>query len=423
MLSIRLQTANTMRTPSDDIVIESRSALQDLRRTLIELYSAVGADPDKPQDVSRQFGLNRNLTWKLARVMKAEGPFASLNHLPGPQGIEIAVNALGKAGAPVDTAEQVRSAMRRFLKVVEHHAGDRDQLELTLESMGLFEREYRMETGRELAFRGNCMIWGVQARTRLALAVVGPHSSDSADSIVMLGGLLGFRRLRPNVRWRLLRMQVFDDSGVPSSTGLGEIAPRPKDQTPFILPQFCSPGMPAVEQVDGPEGREFLLPPGPVGSQGAFDCMSGYAVRGLPRYRNPSNAYASVASSITLPSESLLFDLIVHKDTPLGDEGPEILVNGFPHGGMDSPAAQTQQNELPHNFKLAELVGSPPAVGTPLVPGYSKMLAWIHEQMGWRPEEFRGYRVQIPYPVMSSRVVIRWPLPEPPASHPGLNGA
>jgi hypothetical protein len=411
-----------MRTSTDDIVFESGSALQDLRRTLIELYAAVGADPQKPQDVSRQFGINRNLTWKLARVMKADGPFASLNHLPGPQGIELAVMALGKAGAPVESLEQVRAAMRRFLEVVDTHAGDRDQLELTLESMGLFEREYRMETGRELAFRGNCMIWGVQARTRLALAVVGPHSPN-ASTIVMLGGLLGFRRLRPNVRWRLMRMQVFNDSGVPSDLGLGEIAPRPKDQTPFVLPQFCTPSMPPVEQVDGPEGREFLLPPGPVGAQGAFDCISGYAVRGLPIHRDEGNAYASVASSITLPSESLLFDLVVHRDTHLGESGPEILVYGFPHGGMDSPAAQTQQNELPHNFKLAELVGSPPAIGTALVPGYSKMLAWIYEQMGWRPEEFRGYRVQVPYPVMSSRVVIRWPLLEPPGTQRVLNGA
>jgi len=37
-----------MRTSTDDIVFESGSALQDLRRTLIELYAAVGADPQKP---------------------------------------------------------------------------------------------------------------------------------------------------------------------------------------------------------------------------------------------------------------------------------------------------------------------------------------------------------------------------------------
>lgn len=396
------------------MVDESRDALQGIRRSLIELYSAVGADPEKPQDVSRKFGINRNLTWKLSRVMTAADPFAALNHLPGQQGMELAVGALGKAGAPEDALGQVRGAMKRFIEVVDLHAGDRDQLELTLESMGLFEREYRLETGRELAFRGNCMIWGVQARTRLSLVVVGPQNADEI-TFVQIGGFIGFRRLRPNVRWRLMRQIVCSDTGEQQAgIGMGEIAPKAAGETPFILPEFSSPNLPVIDQVNTPEGLEFILTGGPVGAQGAFDCLFGYVARGLPRYRDESNSFGSLASSVMLPAETQLCDIIVHKSIDLGAK-PELLIYGFPHGGIDSPAAQTVQNQLPHSYEFTDLVGSPPAIGTALVPRYSKLLAWVHEQMGWKADEFRGHRVQIPYPVMSSRLVARWPLPERPA--------
>jgi len=395
------------------IVEESRNALQGIRRTLIEMYSAVGANPEKPQEVARKYGLNRNLTWKLSRVMTAQDPFSALNHLPGQQGMDLAVAAFEKAGAPTDLLDQVRDSMKRFIEVVDQHAGDRDQLELTLESMGLFEREYRIETGRELAYRGNCMIWGVQARVRMALALVGPQGPDTM-SFVSLGGLIGFRRLRPNVRWRLMRMQIHSDLGnEPTDIGVGPIFPTPPGDPPFVIREFCSDNVPALEQVISPEGREIMLPGGPVGSQGACDCVFGYAAKGLSRYRNEEDRFASVAASILLPTEVLICDLLLHNSVELEGK-PELLIYGFPHGGIDSPAAQSVQNQLPHNFDVTELVGSPPAVGTAHIPRYSRIVNRVYEHMGWKPDEFRGYRVQIPYPVMSSKVVLRWPLPVRP---------
>src|SRR5688572_14123794 len=93
------------------LVEETRQALQSLRSALIELYDAVEADPNAPQDVARKFGLNRNLTWKLSRVMTAPEAFASLNHLPGQQGLQLAMNAFENAGAPTPTLKQVRTAL------------------------------------------------------------------------------------------------------------------------------------------------------------------------------------------------------------------------------------------------------------------------------------------------------------------------
>ena len=108
-----------MQTKPIQMVDEARAALQEVRGGLIELYGAVGADPTAPQEVARRYGINRNLTWKLSRVINAAGPFASLNHLPGQQGLELAIGAFENAGASREAVAHVRSAVQRFTEVVQ----------------------------------------------------------------------------------------------------------------------------------------------------------------------------------------------------------------------------------------------------------------------------------------------------------------
>lgn len=305
--------------------------------------------------------------------------------------------------------------MRQLHRVISTHADDRDHFELALESMGLFQRENRQESGPELAYRGNSMIWGVHARTRLATSFLAPGATPDTVDYVVTGGLLGFRRLRPTARWRLYRMQLQDDKGGTIPGAPTPVADALPGDPPMVIREFCSPNLPAIEVVSRPEGQEYILPGGPVGNQGAFDATFGYAMRGLPAYRDANNQYGSSAASVTLPVENLIFDLIVHQDCTFPLE-PEVLVYGFPHGGMESPAEQTVHNLLPISAPLEELTGRPPIVATPLMPRYSQMVARIFERMKWTPPEFRGWRVQLAYPPMSSRVVVRWPLQERPAS-------
>lgn len=392
------------------LVEESRFALQSLRRALIEMYDSVGADPSVPQDVSRRFDLNRNLTWKLARVIGAPDPLAALNHLPGQAGMELAIEAFERAGAPPAITESVRSAMSEFAAVVKEHAGDREQLELTLESMGMIEADAATISGRELAFRGNSSVWGVQARTRLTTTMVAPGKPGTHDYI-MLSGLVGLRRLRPSVEWRLVRAQVYTDASALMNDGPGmdQIERKQAGDLPLVVKEFCSPNMPALLAKPGPDGIEICLPGGQVGNRGAFDCYFGYIYRGIPCTPSPDNLHGSAAAPVTLPVESLVFDLIVHKGVKMPNM-PEVAMYGFPQGGPDGPAAQTESNRLPLQERLVELAGSPPALATQAVPGLSKMGNALYARMGWNPADFRGLRLVVKHPPMGSRVVMKWPL-------------
>lgn len=416
MLSESTNVAAAAKGANDRMLAESRQALQRVRRAFIELYASLGIDPSSPQQVAKQLQLNRNLTWKLSKVVGANDPFAMLNHLPGEQGVELATEAFRRAGAPDSIVAEVRSVTRDFHQIVELHAGDRDHFELTLESMGLFEREQRLDSSRVLAFRGNSAIWGVQARTRLATLFIAPMPDRSELSeYVQLGSYVGFRRLRPDARWRLFRVQIHDDRGnlMPQSVGPEPILPVAPGDPPMLLREFCSRNMPQIESIDRGGEREFILTGGSLGNLGAFDCTFGYIARGLNAFRSESDSWASVATGITLPINTLVFDIIYHRERPVPRQ-PEVLVYGFPHGGLDSPAAQTVQNQLPISGEFTELADSPPAVATPLVPWYGQAVGRVYARMGWNPKDFLGMRMQMPYPPMSTRVVVRWPLPEQP---------
>ncbi len=403
----------TDRTETIQLVEACRGALQSVRRALIELYDAVGSDPSQPQEVARRFALNRNLTWKLSRVINAPDPLSALNHLPGQAGIELAIEAFVRAGAPASAAAGVRAAMAEFASVVKEHAGDREQLELTLESMGMIDRDAATASGRELAFRGNSSVWGVQAKTRLSAMIIAPGRREGTHDYVMLSGFVGLRRLRPTVQWRLVRAQAHSDKGAMLNLGSGmeDIEAKSPDDLPLLIREFCSPGMPELLARPTDEGVEVCLPAGQVGNRGAFDAFFGYIFRGIPARRAPDNEYGSAAAPVTLPVEALVFDLIIHKGVHM-PAMPEVKMYGFPHGGPDSPAAQTPANELPLHERPVELAGSPPALATPMVPGLARFAHKLYARMGWSPSDFRGVRLHVKHPPMSSRTVMRWPLPE-----------
>jgi hypothetical protein len=392
-----------MQTEFIDMVEETRQALQALRGGLIELYGTLGADPSAPQEVSRKYGINRHLTWKLSRVINAAEPIGSLKHLPGQQGLELAIGAFESAGASSEAVARLRSAVEEFTKVVRAHAGDREHLELTLESMGLLEHETQTNSFRELAYRGNSGVWGIQARTRVAFAMIAPSlSAPGTLDAVLVGGLVGVRRLRPDGVWQLFRQRTGSSPGSIEEFGLGS------DDKERLLREFCSPNMPELTMRAVRSGFDVVIPRGQVGNRAAFDCYYGNGMRGRPINATPGSDFGAFSATITMPAEMLVFDLIFHHTLAIGPT-IEAALYGFPNGSPDDPSHNPDR--LPMSERPVELAGRPLALATPLVPAITRIADRMYKRMGWDPNEFQGVRLQMPYPPLSSQVVMRWPLP------------
>ncbi|MFO0874369.1 MAG: hypothetical protein U0575_10395 [Phycisphaerales bacterium] len=400
-----------------------RDAALGLRSALLELYHAAGADPARPQEVSRRFKLNKNLTWKIARLLQSDDAFDAAPLIPGANGLRIVLEAMRAAGAPAEVVNKARSAAAEFQRMVEAHAGDRATLELLLDAT---TGAKSLEVSRKLAYRGNSGVWGLQARLRLTAHFLAPCAEDpSRLDIALVAGLFDLRRLRPLPPWPLFRfMRYRDDASPETRPWRMEPIERPAPggatasaehtgtaAASWLMRSWCSPQEPALVAIERDGEVVFELGDGAIGRTGDTSCVFGFIERNaVPRHGDAENHVGEVSSVITLPIETLLFDLFVHRDLPEA-HSPQASIVGRPSGALAFEPVDRDRHMLPMGERMIEVGGRPPRVATPLLPRYEQLVATAFARAGWNAEDFVVRRLVVPYPPMPSTVVLRYELP------------
>ncbi len=387
---------------------DCREAVLQLRGSLLHLYGAVGADPSKPQDVSRRFKLGKNLTWKVARIIAAEDALAAVPLIPGAGGLDILLTAMEGAGAEPDAVERVRSAAKAFDDMIEVHVGDRANLELILDSMGSSE-EKPLTMSRKLAYRGNSGIWGIQAEVRVTAQFIAPNAGDpSRLDLALVGGFTQMRRLRSVARWPLFRIDSYnDDQSERVARGVRTAIDPDAADEPWLISEFCTGALPEIHVRRSGRALVYEAGDGPVGRLGEFSCFFGFLDRGdVPRYRDDINTTGELISSVSMPVKTVLFDLIVHRDLTEAMQ-PRLDLIGHPATGHLGAEGVTT---LPHAERLTNL-GPATMVKTPLVPDYDRLIARVFERAGWDPKAFVCLRLVMPYPPMPASVKLCYDLP------------
>lgn len=398
----------------DQMEVECQRVIAGVRGSLLELYASLAVDPELPQEAIRKFGVNKNLAWKVSKILSTADGLPAIQHFPGAPGWEIMLAAIRDAGGPEPLLDRVRAALESFDQFVSRHAGSRANLELILDSMGLGGAGGQLEASRLAAYQGNSGIWGVQVRTRMTAGFVVPSATRGRVDGALVGGLLGFRCLRPGVSWPLFRFQCYNDDGTPRRKESEPLeAGDGHTSLPSLIRSFSSPALPPIASHVIGNSVEHVLQPTTVGNLGAFDCFFGEVVRGNTRYRDASNTHAEFSSSVTLPIESLVFDIFVHRDLELAAP-PAMDVFGRPAGGPADPTTHRDPYRIPIHERCVELVGQPPVLVTPLMPRHPDLVAMVTARLGFPLSEFRGFRATLKYPPMPATVVIRWPLAEAP---------
>lgn len=391
-----------------------RRSVHALRGSLLDLYRTVGADPSKPQEVSRRYRLNKNLTWKVARIIGAEDAFEAVPLIPGPGGLDILLDAMAQAGAPHDALARVRDAIEEFDRMIEVHTGDRNQLELVLDSMGVGRP---MELSRKLAFRGNSGIWGIQAGVRVTAHFLAPCRSDPhLLDLAIMGGLTRVRRLRAVERWPVFQLRHYNDDGSPDNRPLrreaieappADAANAPGD--PWLMRSFCAGAMPPIHLNRRGDVTMYEIGDGPVGRTGEFSCFFGFAdLASVPRYRDASNTVGELISSVSVPAEALHFDLFVHESLTEAMT-PRTEMIGTLGGAVDGVGSM--RLHMPERFKN---LGPGAMIDTPMVDRYGEAIQAVMTKLGRNLSEFRCLRLTVEHPPMSSRVIVRYDLPENP---------
>ena len=400
--------------------------VRSVRGAFAELLTSVGADPHDPQSVSRRFGLNKNLAWKISKIVQAEDPSVALQQMPGSAGIKIFLRSIERAGASAAAMQGARDAVRNYEQLIAVHSGDR----ATLEKMGgaladdraggggergAAGNQQRDELHRRQLFHGASYVWGAQARVMSKVGVVAPGASSGLLDFASISALVDFRRFRANVTWAMATRYWNNDDGsrmaMPDAEAIDPRFAGP-DHAP-LLGDFCSQPLPELRRCADRTGTSFELVEGPVGNTGALTCVVGTIQRRVPYFRTPENEWGEHTAICDTPAELLILDLFVHGSLTFALP-PEPLLYSELRAPMRYPGRERERNRLPLNEPLQDLGPAPLPLPTPEVPRYGPMVQSVFDRGGWDPAEFHGYRIKIPYPACPTALVLRYRLPDAP---------
>jgi hypothetical protein len=392
--------------------------VQSVQVALRGAYRSAGLDIEKPQDVSRQIGIDKNLSWKIARIAGDDDALSAAALVPGPEGIGILVEALERGGVGGEELSALRRAFTLFEDMVRQHAGDRPTLQLLLD--GVTSRA-SLELSRRTAFRGLSGVWGVQARVRIMTQFLMPSADDPlALDTVILASLIDVRRLRPLPGWPIFRFQRYVGS-IESGDATATVQERrlepledpasPSDPG-LIMRSWCSPHDVRVQSVSTPMGIVHELADGPLGLTGTSTFVFGHLERrAVSRYDDgKTGGKGEMGAVVTMPIETLLFDVIAHRD--LAEvAAAKVQVFGNPFGNASLDAEARRSLLLPISERVREITGTPTRFDTEHAQQYPELIKHVFGRIGADPSDFRVFRVEMQYPPMPSTVMVSYSLP------------
>lgn len=403
---MRLDTTNSF-------LQDYHGALGSLRATLADLLSAAGVLNARPQEISREFKINKNLAWKVSKLVHGNPDQNTLSFIPGQSGFQIFLHAMGNAGLPPEVIRKAETSFAAFQEMVHRHAGDRQTLQLLLDSLALQDGDSnRLEESRRLAFQGNSGLLGIQANVKLSAFFFAPNPDDPHMlDFAAVNGLIGLRRFRPDSKWILLRHSKQDGEGrdvsVPQRIPLD---PNYSGPGPSILGDFTTSPTPEVTVRTVNNVENFELAEGPIGNTGVADVCFGYfSLSDVPRYRDEENEDGQVHVFLGSPTETLVFDLFLHKDIDI-PEGPSAELFLDFHRVGDAH----YYDKMPLESAPRQLLGTKPSVATPLIQDYGRMTDLVWNRLGWNAQDFRAWRMEVKFPPIPGTLTMKFPLEEKP---------
>jgi hypothetical protein len=405
----------TTTQPQQRVLAEGQQAMHALRRALAGVVSALGADGLQSQSLSRRFGIDKTLAWRLTRAMREEDPWEALQFLPTRAGIDIFSQAMARAGAPEPALKQLSDAFDEFEQFVQDHARDRDTLEMIVSVPEGRSTEKKLLALRKGGFQCNSSLLGVRASLHFGLNIVAPSRihADHLD-IASISGLVELFRLRPSVSWPVATVKNWGGAAgdlIDPARGVVPISPGEQDPDSPLMREFCSPRDLRLRVAEQPRGTfRYLMERGPVGYSASATIVTGRLHIATASSRQSFAGEAGEHGvNLCTPVEEVVCDLLVHKDLAFAMDVSARTYSQFP-GRPVYPDPDAENLTLPVPNKVLDLGQTPPDPPSRATPWYPEMIARTATRMGHAADDFRAFRYRLQYPPIPSLVVLRHPL-------------
>jgi hypothetical protein len=395
---------------------DGRTAVHGLRRALAGVLASVGADADQPQEISRKYGLDKTLTWRISRVVREEDVWEAVQHIPRRPSMRIFARAMAKHGAAEESVESLWKAVEEFERFIETHSGDRETLEMMASPAGRRSAARRMENFRKAGYQAGAAVWGVCTRTQIKVHFVAPSKVKDRLDVSIISALVDFKRLRADVPWAVGFMSQWDvNEGFGTDLAPWEAVDRsvaPGDIP--LMQEFCSDPLPIIEKTQLRPGLvRYMLTKGPVGSTAASTIVLGWrypaAVSVHQSYPGETGEYRV---DLTTPAQGAINDVYIHRDLKFALNPTAHVYSALPGGAQYNEGAGNAVT-LPVPCEVVDL-GTPPQTVTPELQAFGEIVSATAKQAGHSLADFLGYRHRLTYPPIPCIAVLRHALlPKP----------
>lgn len=418
MTAVTTQTSLTPhpKPAAADLPFESAATavLGRLQVAVAALLKSASGPTGKCTDVEETFGIDPKLSWQVFRIATTPNPLAAGVNVPVRASMRRLLKAAAKRRVPNDVIDQVSDAFDEYERFMLTHAEDREELDAMIRSFLPQEREKRELANRQAAFKVMSQFKGAAMDAETCAYILYPSQDGQAVDRVLLVAELGLRRLRLGARIGFTT----------STTGSNQGATRTLDGAPsegrqsVLLPQFCTNPLPRLE-VSKTENTTFYWVAGDdVGLRTSVDLVSAERrLAGLRRYRAPNGTRTTgIFLSPSTPTKRISLDLFLHKDVYQNAAPALSVYDIIPQGALRAFNDPERAHDRIQTTESIRQLGHG-LINTHLshAPRYVEMLEHVHGKLALNPDDFRGYRLDVQYPICGAQYIVSFDYPEPPA--------
>jgi len=394
--------------------VDAATVLGELRDAFAALLASVPAPTTSCTEVESALGIDAMLAWQVLRIARVTEPFAAGIKVPARVSMAKLLKAATRRRVPEAVIARVSQAFDDFERLVADHAGTRADFEMMVSGYSPEAREKAELTGKQAAFKGMSQIKGVTSEADFTSYFWMPSVNLASIDVAMIQGHIGIRRIWPGAPI------VFSDGtfGTPSTLRTLDGTPIEEGEQAFVQ-AFSSSPMPQFKRSASATLTHHTVTSQDLGLRSAIDLVRGtYRHGGKSRFRIAEDrTHTGMLDVVEFPTKRLTVDAFLHESVYPGvspelaiyDTTSDGLVTRFNDPEREHDRMQLHETIRPLGKGLAQ-------AKLPHIPRYTEMLQYVCAKRGLNASEFRGYRLDVLYPVYGAEYMWGFRLPDPPGA-------
>lgn len=361
---------------------------------------------DRPREMARVLGVNKDLTSRLHKALRAHDPLAMLAIIPGPPPLREVLTGLASLGADAQRLNAAREVIDEFDVLIREEYQDRGNLNAVLASAVpemLRSHELAM---KQTAYRGIAGYRGISVNTTLCTTVVVPNPTNPALAHhIMITGLYGLRRLRPGACLQF-STQFIRPLGNPADLR-DHLPGDDESNNSHLLREFCKPHDLRVVRYDEDDIAYYEIISDTVGQSSEVDLVAAEYSPGQVQTTHPSAHWgAYMCNIIEHPTKELVHDIIIHESIWNTGRFELSIYDTASRGPVEPHKPSNHRYKIPHSEPLQFLGSGIDRLRSSKVPRYVELVRTVLARVGCDPTQFRSYRAEIAYPLYGSQICV-----------------